>query len=138
MRIFTDLATEHFSTNQIMKRSRKIKVWETVSELERCFHLLASLPFPTQNLNNGLPSPHYSAAHVSWRDKVRSRVQREVTPRVDAWKEPGEFAEDLRASAASEGVQAGLRAYFPNQAKGGSRGVSMHHGMLDLWAKSSL
>jgi acyl-CoA dehydrogenase len=74
-----------------------------------------------------LPSPHITQSHDAWRRTVRSFVEREITPHVNAWDEEGKFPRELHRRAADIGL---LGLGYPEEYGGVSEGVDIFHSII--------
>lgn len=74
-----------------------------------------------------LPSPHLTPSHEAWRATVRSFVEKELVPHVNAWDEEGKFPRELYRRAAAVGL---LSLGYPEEYGGLREGVDVFHSLV--------
>ncbi len=74
-----------------------------------------------------LACPHMGESHDNWRRSVRTFVDREIAPHVNAWDEAGEFPRDLHRKAAAIGL---IGLGYPEEYGGVKEGTDIFHSII--------
>ena len=85
------------------------------------------MPAPLSFDATRLPSPHLVDSHEAWRRTVRTFVEREIMPHVNAWDEAEGFPQDLHRKAAAMGL---IGLGYPEEYGGVKDGVDVFHSMI--------
>lgn len=74
-----------------------------------------------------LPSPHLTDAHEAWRKTVRTFVDKEIAPFVNAWDEAGGFPRQLHQKAAAIGL---IGIGYPEEFGGIGEDIDVFHSII--------
>ncbi len=74
-----------------------------------------------------LPCPHMGVSHEAWRKSLRSFVDAEIAPHINAWDEAGAFPRDLHQKAAAVGL---IGLGFPEEFGGVKDGIDVFHSII--------
>ena len=72
-------------------------------------------------------SPHYEATHDAVADSVRTFVDREIMPHVDAWEKAGELPRELHRKAAEAGL---IGLGYPIEFGGSGEDFDIFHSLV--------